>query len=119
MNSHMENHKIVNHNEFLLLQQKKIITNIVELQNDKELLSFFDDHDWSEEEGKTYLNISVPIFAAIIVSSRIHMSQFKTMKDLSLYYTETESIYINKPLEVKYIGSELGKIKHEQTNINI
>jgi hypothetical protein len=112
-NPEVENHIILNHNESLLLQQKKIITNIVELQNDKELLSFFDEHDWSEEEGKTSLNISVPVSAAVTSYARIHKSQFKTMKDINLYYTDTDSIDINKPLPSKYIGTELGKMKLE------
>jgi len=69
----MENHIIVNHNDSLLLQKNSIITNVVELQNGKELLSFFDDHEWYEVVNKIYLNISVTIAAVVIASARIHM----------------------------------------------
>jgi hypothetical protein len=41
------------------------------------------------------------------------MSKFKTMNDLTLYYSDTDSIYIDKPLNSVYIGSELGKLKLE------
>lgn len=35
------------------------------------------------------------------------------MKDITLYYTDTDSIDIDKPLPSKYIGKELGLIKLE------
>ena len=41
------------------------------------------------------------------------MSKFKNMKDLSIYYTDTDSIDIDKPLDPKYVGSGLGKFKLE------
>ena len=41
------------------------------------------------------------------------MSKFKTMDDLTLYYSDTDSIDIDKPLDPLYIGSELGKMKLE------
>jgi len=33
------------------------------------------------------------------------------MKDCTLFYTETDSIDISKPLDPKYVGTEEGKIK--------
>src|SRR5277367_6949469 len=41
------------------------------------------------------------------------MSEFKTMDDITLFYSDTDSIDRNKPLDPKYIGSELGKMKLE------
>jgi hypothetical protein len=41
------------------------------------------------------------------------MSEFKTMDDITLFYSDTDSIDINKPLDPKYIGSGLGKMKLE------
>jgi len=41
------------------------------------------------------------------------MSQFKTMENISLYNTETDSIYIDKPLDKSFINNELGKLKLE------
>ena len=41
------------------------------------------------------------------------MTQFKTMKDIILFFSDTDSIDINKPLDSKFIGSELGKMKLE------
>jgi hypothetical protein len=42
------------------------------------------------------------------------MSQFKTMKDYTIYYTDTDSIDVDRPLPDKYIGRELGLMKLEQ-----
>lgn len=108
-----EKHIILNSNESLLLQSNKTVTNVNDLKNGKELISFFDDHDWNEEINKKSLNISVSIAAAVTASARIHMSQFKTMNDITLYHTDTDSIDISKPLPSKYIGKELGKMKLE------
>lgn len=113
MNPEIENHVIANEKDSLFIQKNKIVTNVIDLNNGKELISFFDSHNWDQERDKKSLNISVPVAAAVTASARIHMSQFKTMKDIILYYTDTDSIDINKPLPSKYIGKELGKMKLE------
>jgi len=41
MNNQMENHIIVNHKESLSYHKNKIITNVIDLQKDKKLISFF------------------------------------------------------------------------------
>jgi hypothetical protein len=43
-------------------------------------------------------NVSIGIAAAITAYARIHMSKFKNNADFILYYSDTDSIYINKPL---------------------
>jgi hypothetical protein len=68
------------------LNSQGVVTNVIDLLNGKDLVSFFDDHDWSEEFGKKSLNISVPISAAVTACARIHMSEFKTMDDITLFY---------------------------------
>jgi DNA polymerase type B, organellar and viral len=113
MNPHMETHLIVANEETLKLNEKKVITNVVDLKNGNELVSFFDTLDWNKESKKKSLNISVPISAAVTACARIHMSKFKTMDNFTLYYSDTDSIDINKPLDNKYIGSDLGKMKLE------
>jgi len=113
MNPHIESHLIITNEETLKLNSQRMITNVIDLKNGKELVSFFDDYDWNEESEKKSLNISVPISAAVTACARIHMSKFKTMKDITLYYSDTDSIDIDKPLDPMYIGSELGKMKLE------
>ena len=59
-------------------------------------------------------NTNVSIASAITAYARIHMSQFKNNSDFTLYYTDTDSAYIDKALP-KYMVSDkiLGKMKLE------
>ena len=59
-------------------------------------------------------NINIAIASAITSYSRIHMSQFKNNSNYKLFYSDTDSIYINKPLSEELISSsEIGKLKLE------
>jgi len=65
---------------------------------------------------------SIPIAAAITAEARIYMSQFKNNPNFKLYYTDTDSIFIDKsPEEMNKLfpgiinDKELGKLKHEFT----
>ena len=46
--------------------------------------------------NETHSNISIGIASAITAYSRIHMTQFKNNSDYNLYYSDTDSIYIDK-----------------------
>lgn len=68
---------------------------------------------------------SIGIAAAITSEARIFMQQFKNHPELKLYYTDTDSIYVDKdPQEMNKLfpgiisSSELGKLKHEYTIVN-
>ena len=59
-------------------------------------------------------NVSISIASAITAYARIHMSQFKNNSEFILYYSDTDSIYINKPLPDYMISNTiLGKMKLE------
>ncbi len=59
-------------------------------------------------------NINIAIASAISSYSRIHMSQFKNNNDYKLFYSDTDSIYINKPLDNNFVSDKiLGKLKLE------
>jgi hypothetical protein len=45
--------------------------------------------------------------------ARIYMSQFKNNPDFELYYSDTDSIDISKPLNPFLVGTELGQMKLE------
>jgi hypothetical protein len=123
MDPYLDNHMIMNEKQFIELQNdpKKAVTNITYLGNGKELVSFCDippfDVSSSYDNSKkgNGMNISVIISAAVTSYARIHMSHFKTLKDLTLFYSDTDSIDINKPLPDKYVGKEIGKMKLEHT----
>jgi len=59
-------------------------------------------------------NVSIGIASAITAYARIHMSQFKNNPDYNLFYTDTDSVYIDKPLPDELVNSKvLGKMKLE------
>jgi hypothetical protein len=59
-------------------------------------------------------NVSIAIAAAITAYARIHMSQFKNNPNFTLYYSDTDSIYIDRPLPDYMISNTiLGQMKLE------
>jgi hypothetical protein len=59
-------------------------------------------------------NTNIAIASAITAYARIHMSQFKNNSDFNLYYSDTDSIYIDKALPESLVNSKiLGMMKLE------
>lgn len=59
-------------------------------------------------------NVNIAIASAITAYARIHMTQFKNNPDFNLFYTDTDSIYIDKPLSLELVSNtDLGKMKLE------
>lgn len=65
------------------------------------------------DNGNEVHNVNISIAAAVTAYARIHMSQFKNNKKFKLYYSDTDSIYTDKPLPLKFIGNGLGLLKLE------
>jgi hypothetical protein len=68
------------------------------------------------ESENSIHNTNIAIAAAITAYSRIYMSQFKNNPDIILYYTDTDSIYIdeNSKVDPNLIDPKiLGKLKLE------
>ncbi len=108
----------------LYLEQKVDI--IAVFDGEKELLSFRDKRPNSElvnliDDNLTNasnLFINVSISSAITGYSRNSMSYFKNNPLFKLYYTDTDSAFINVDLESidkSLIGSNLGQLKLETT----
>jgi hypothetical protein len=92
------------------------IINIVELDNKIMVIhrSSKKDLDTMLDNASETHNVSLPIASAITAYARIHMSQFKNNNDFNLYYSDTDSIYIDKPLSEDLISETiLGKMKLE------
>ena len=60
-------------------------------------------------------NIDIGIASAITAYSRIVMSRYKNNFNLTgnLYYTDTDSIFIDKELDLSLVNSDIGKFKLE------
>lgn len=100
MSPDKEQHVIVSNDEALKYISKFEVSNVIDFQNGRELVSFFDPND------NENLNISVAISLAVTANARIHMSHFKTMNNITIYYTDTDSIDIDRPLPDKFVGRE-------------
>lgn len=60
------------------------------------------------------LNVNIAIGLATSSYARIHMSQFKNNPNLNLYYTDTDSIYTDQPINSSLIDDKkLGYMKLE------
>jgi hypothetical protein len=57
--------------------------------------------------------INIAIASMITSEARIFMTFFKNNPDFILYYTDTDSVFINKPLPDYMIGNNLGQFKLE------
>lgn len=67
--------------------------------------------------NQTIVRSNVAIASAVTAYARIHMIPFKNNSDYKLFYSDTDSIYINKPLDNSFISDkELGFMKLESIN---
>ena len=56
---------------------------------------------------------NVALASAVTSYGRIGMIKYKTMPGYEVYYTDTDSIFVNKPLPTEMIGDGLGQMKDE------
>jgi hypothetical protein len=69
-------------------------------------------------EGEDYyhgVDVNVAIASAITAGARVYMSAFKNNPLFKLYYSDTDSFVIDKPLPEHMVGTELGQVKLEHT----
>jgi len=92
------------------------INNLIELDN-KTMVTYRSsqtDIDTMLDGNKETHNVSIAISAAVTAYARIHMTQFKNNRDFRLYYSDTDSVYVDKPLSDHLVNNKiLGKMKLE------
>ena len=87
----------------ILLLQNNLPTSLIELMSeyvDKEIKSY-----------RNTVNSNVAVASAITSYARIHMIQYKL--DGHIFYTDTDSIFTDTPLNINFIGKDLGLMKDE------
>lgn len=94
------------------------ISDIISFSNGKSLITFTDEANFELSQlgglnNYQNTNISIGIAAAIAAYARIHMSQFKNKTDYTLYYSDTDSIIIDKQLPNDKVGKDIGLMKLE------
>lgn len=113
----MENHIILDSKKAKGYHDKYVVTNVIDLGNNKELLSYFKpDNKFTENNKPSSKNTSIAVALAITAYARIHMSHLKKAAvDLGLviYYMDTDSLALSGELDDTFIGSGLGKLKLE------
>jgi DNA polymerase elongation subunit (family B) len=108
MRPEMEKHLILPSSLALKYHKDYDINNVINLGDNKELISFFDKK--IVYDGRK-INVSVGIASAVTSYARIYMNQFKTMFNelgITLYYSDTDSFYIDQYLDTKFVGTGLG-----------
>jgi hypothetical protein len=98
----------VNKNIFLKLAEKYEIIDFLDLKDDEFFCPFINPDNLDKE-----LKISIGIASAVTAYSRVYISQFKNNLKYNLYYTDTDSIFIDSDLEDKFINNEIGNFKLE------
>lgn len=107
----LESHNVIDEDKVgNFLEEYDYISDLIPLNNGKCILSYSKNKENSDSTSK---NVSIGIAAAITSYARIHMQQFLQSKDYNVYYTDTDSIVTDKPLNENYIGKALGQLKLE------
>jgi hypothetical protein len=111
MNPNKDSHLIINNGFIDRLYLKSDIVDLIDFQNGHSLVSV------KKDQEESIANINVSIASAVTAYARILMSDYKlglSDKGYSIYYTDTDSIDLNKPLPDNLVSSkELGKMKLE------
>ena len=105
------------HRDYYSDFENKFFDNIIKTtQIDDYYLVEFENVDDNNNNNDNTHNISVAIASAITAYSRIYMSQFKNNPKIILYYSDTDSIYVDEKSEIpEYLinNTVLGKLKLE------
>jgi len=76
----------------------------------------FLQYKYNEEEDMFHgLDVNIAIASAITAGGRMWMSIFKNNPEFNLYYSDTDSVVIDRPLPDHMVGKELGQVKLEHT----
>ena len=94
------------------LIEKKVVDTL-DLNNNSVLITYFENNDDSLLDEEPSTKVSIPIALTITALARIKMSFFKTLPGYTLYYSDTDSVDLDKPLPDEYVGTELGQMKLE------
>lgn len=59
------------------------------------------------------LDVNIAIASGITSGGRAYMSQLKNNPEFNLYYSDTDSVVINKELSANFVGNKVGQFKLE------
>lgn len=110
-----------NDNELIKLTAKYDILDMVNLDDNTLLVTYSPKKGkvpviWKsndDNEGNDFFINSIPVASAVTAYARIFMSEFKNNPKYTLYYTDTDSAFVDKELDLEFIGRGLGLFKLE------
>lgn len=100
--------KFISKEEFKIFTEKYLIEDYLDLGDVGYFVSYIDLFKTSKES-----NVSISIASAITAYSRVFMSKFKNSDKFKLFYSDTDSIFVDKDLPKDLIGNEIGQFKLE------
>nr|YP_010462017.1 DNA polymerase [Hericium erinaceus]UUF93971.1 DNA polymerase [Hericium erinaceus] len=104
----LDNYPIISH--FPINKDIEIVTiqenlDKEELNNQNEDLSFLTPH--------RSVKSNVAIASAVTAYARMEMVKFKVDPNITIYYTDTDSLFVDKPFNSELVGDEIGLMKDE------
>jgi len=119
MNPIMETHAIIESEELDYYLDKFEVADTKNLNNSKLLISyknkqFMENNTINKKKNNNNANVSISISSAITAYARIFMAKHKNSPFYDLYYTDTDSLFTDKPLGEEFMGAGLGQFKLEK-----
>ena len=100
--------KIQDRKELFLLLPNIQLERMDNLAHNKVLIKYM----LNDKTEDTYIsNINIALAAAISSYARIHMNKFRHIRDNQCLYTDTDSVFLEKPLPKLQVGNEIGQMK--------
>jgi len=112
LNPILERHIFCSFDDFKLLSEKYDIVDKMDLGELGKFVSF-NDPSLGQDSNGVQTKSSISIASAITAYARVKMSKYKNNPLFNLYYTDTDSIFIDRPLPDHMIGERLGQMKLE------
>ena len=103
-----KSNKNVNDEKTLLLMGKNVNLDIIQKLNEE-----FQDFRLGIQDSFQHVKANVAIAAAVTSYARMTMIYYKTLPNVKVFYSDTDSMFIDKPLPKHFIGEELGLMKDE------
>jgi hypothetical protein len=100
--------RVIEDNDRLIKDLFKIDNHVITVRDNIDNYSYSEDLDMFHG-----LDVNVAIASCITAGARVFMSQFKNNPNYNLYYSDTDSIVIDKPLPSNMVGPNIGQLKLE------
>ena len=94
--------KFISKEEFKILTEKYLIEDYLDLDEYGYFITYIDLFKTTRVP-----NVSISIASAITAYSRVFMSKFKNNDKFKLYYSDTDSIFVDKDLSKDLIDNEI------------